>query len=88
MRTLDEMVAEYFGVLVGSPATREENKFLPRNLTKRFVHTPTDWHVYNSRTMLSRQPTLSLLYVLATVSSAAIQYMYVTDRLRLLQTQL
>ena len=72
-RTFEEMVAAYSGVLVWSlfpspshqhPQAQSlrvmrEQKILSPPLTKLL-------DVQNSHTMLSRQPTVSLLYVLAT----------------------
>ena len=77
MRTFDEMVAAYFGVLVWSPVPSRSHQHLQAqplcvmselekirlySFNKAFgtlSGTKTHWRVQNSRTMLSRQPTMS-----------------------------
>ena len=83
MRTFDEMVAAYSGVLVWSPVpspshqhplvqphwvTKELKKIClssSNNVLSALVGTTTHWRVQNSHTTLTRQSTVSLLYVLA-----------------------
>ena len=79
MRTFDEMVAAYFGVLVWSPVpspshqhpraqsfwvTRESKKIRLSSFNKALgilAGTKTHRRVQKSRTMLSRQATVSLI---------------------------
>ena len=83
MRTFDEIVAAYPSVFIWNPVQSEVPTPLVASMHEGFqkklvfsinkalltlVDTTTDWHVQNSRTMLTRQPTVSLLYVLATAS--------------------
>ena len=78
------MVAALSGVLVWIPvpsARRQHPQAQPLREPKKvrvfsfnkalstLVDTKTHWHVQKPRTMLKRQPNVSLLYVLATASA-------------------